>query len=34
MNTEEDIYENAILCEEDSEYKIYCDVCNAFCIVR
>ena len=34
MNVEEDIYENAILCEKDGEYRIYCDVCDNFCIVR
>ena len=31
---DEDIYENAILCEDDSEYRIYCDVCDKLYIVR
>ena len=28
MDVEEDFYENAILCEDDYEYRIYCDVCD------
>ena len=31
---DEDIYENAIYCEDDDEYRIYCDVCDNLCIVR
>ena len=34
MNVEEDFYENATLCEDDYEYRIYCDVCDVLCIVR
>ena len=34
MNVEKDIYENAIYCENDNEYRIYCDVCDNLCIVR
>ena len=34
MNVDEDIYENAIYCEDDNEYRIYCDICDALCIVR
>ena len=31
---DEDVYENAIYCEDDDEYRIYCDVCDNLCIVR
>ena len=31
---DEDIYGNAIYCEDDNEYRIYCDICDNLCIVR
>ena len=30
----EDLYEDAIYCQDDKEYRIYCDVCDNLCIVR
>ena len=30
----EDIYENAIYCPDDNEYRIYCHVCDNLYIVR
>ena len=30
---EENIYQ-AIYCEDDGEYRIYCDVCDNLCIQR
>ena len=31
---DEDIYENVIYCEDDGEYRIYCDICDILCIQR
>ena len=31
---DEDIYEQAIYCEDDNEYCIYCHDCDNLCIVR
>ena len=31
---DEDIYEQAIYCEDDNEYRIYCQICDKLCIVR
>ena len=31
---DEDIYDNAIYCEDDNEYSVYCDVCDNLCIER
>ena len=34
MNVEEDIHEQAIYCEDDNEYRIYCHICDILCMVR
>ena len=34
MNVEENIYEQAIYCEDDNEYRIYCHICDNLYIVR
>ena len=34
MNVEKDIYEHAIYCEDDNEYRIYCHISDNLCIVR
>ena len=31
---DENIYEQAIYCEDDGEYRIYCHICDNLCIVR
>ena len=31
---DEDIYEQAIYCEGDNEYRIYCHICDNLCIER
>ena len=31
---DEDIYEQAIYCEDDGEYRIYCHICDNLCIQR
>ena len=31
---DEDISEQAIYCEDDNEYRIYCHICDNLCIVR
>ena len=31
---DEDVYEKAIYCEDDGEYRIYCHICDNLCIVR
>ena len=31
---DEDIYEQAIYCEDDNEYRIYCPICDNLCIER
>ena len=31
MNSESDNYE-VIYCEDDGEYRVYCDICDKLCI--
>ena len=31
MNSDEQLI---VYCEEDNEYKVYCDICDNFCIER
>ena len=31
---DEDISKQAIYCEDDGEYRIYCDICDNLCFVR
>ena len=29
---EEKFYQEAIYCEDDGEYRVYCDICDNLCI--
>ena len=31
---DEDIYKQAVYCEDDNEYRIYCHIYDKLCIVR